>query len=91
MRWCERTSQNLRAHGGKEHAPNPMPRVLPFPRLLTQADVIRHLTRVRFDHARAMGWLKPRSIIRGKRGRALETYSLEDVRRVEDKFLEDVK
>ena len=55
---------------------------------MSQADVIRYLGRGRFDLSRKQGWLKPRTIIRGARGRAMENYAFSDVREAERKFLE---
>ncbi len=54
---------------------------------MSQADVIRYLGRKRFEHAWAKGWIKPRTVIKGKRGRGLENYSLSDVQSAERKFL----
>lgn len=54
---------------------------------MTQADVIRYLTRIRFELARKSGWLKPRTVIKGSRGRGLENYALCDVQAAERKFL----
>lgn len=64
-----------------------MPRALPTPQALSQADVIRYLGRKRFDHARAKGWLAPRLVLRGQRGRGFENYALADVLGAERKFL----
>lgn len=65
-----------------------MARTFPTPQVMTQADAMRYLTRVRFDLARAKGWLKPRTELRRtNKGRALESYSFADVQAAEKKFL----
>lgn len=64
-----------------------MPRAFPAPRIMSQADVFRHLGRSVADDVMDAGWLKPRICREGLRGKAKRIFALEDVLAVEDRIL----
>ena len=55
------------------------------PRIATQADTFRTLTRQVAEDAIKAGWLKARSEKKGGRGKKI--FAVEDIRRVEDRIL----